>query len=422
MGTIILFIFAGMIGLSIWAVIKNAKAALSGFVGFSSLMAIIPMFPLLETLAHISEMSSHPSTLIVTLVLIVCLIGYAVLIPLCAYSAVENCKSTFENYAKFTKTIFCVSVVVSATTLITLLISLNLEFGFGKKISDILFSTWDGIDRGLADTMFNFEIVSTLLVLVLSVWGLFAKKRKIKKEGKVTSTDKQDKATIKIPNISSEDIAKGAETLKQNTANLYNKIAPPYQGLFNRTKQILLSPQSEFHAIEQEEEASHKKTLISYVLPLLLIPALFAFVGYGLVGYSYMGHHFSNVGLGFRMAIVQVIVLLGGVYLSAGIINAIADNFGATKNFNRVFSLVAYAYTPMFLAGIFHILPSLWWLVLLLGLYGLYLLFIGLKPMLKPAEDKAGTYSIISLAVTVVGYIILFQVLKAIMLPNFFFH
>ena len=269
------------------------------------------------------------------------------------------------------------------------------------------------------------DAIYFLVAWVLGILGFFLvrKSQIIDKKIKIQKSNTQSikMPVIKLPDVSSEDIAKGAETLKQNTTVFYNRMAASYQSAFSRAKQMLLNPQTEYQVIEQEY-LPHTKVLISYVLPLLLIPALFAFIGYGLVGYSYYTQHFSNVGLGVRMAIVQMAVLLGGIYLSALIINILADNFGAMKNFGRTFSLVAYAYTPIFLAGIFHIHHSLWWLVFLAGFYGLYLLFVGFKPMMKPAEDKAGTYSIISLAVTIVGYIILFQILKAIMLPNFFFH
>ena len=264
----------------------------------------------------------------------------------------------------------------------------------------------------------------SLAVLALAVLGFFlAKKSRIvnvQVKVKETKSVSINKLTAQIPNISSENIAKGAESLKQNTTVFYHKAATIYQSVFKRVKQILFSPQTAYLEIGQED-TPHSKTLTSYILPLLVIPVLFAFIGYGLVGYTIQGYHFSSVGMGFRMAIIQIVVLVGGIYLSALIINVLADNFGVTKNFSRVFSLVAYAYTPMFLAGIFHIHHALWWLVFLVGLYGLYLLLVGLKPILKPTEDKADTYSIVSLAVPVVGYIVLFQVAKTIIWPVFFF-
>ena len=412
---LLLIVIIGIPGALIWSILKNAKAVLLGLIGLSSLMAAIPILPLFKILANMDKMSALPSALIISLVLIICGIGFIILVPLCVYYVIKNCKPNFEDYAKFTKTIFLISIAISVITFITLSIGSMLDAGFNRSVTDILFMEWDELlRRGFSGTMMAIEFFSLLSILVFAIWGFFAKSRKIKEKVQKTKTD------IKIPNISSEDIAKGAEAAKQKTTELYNKTATFYQGVFKRAKQILLSPQSEYHAIEQEDK-SHIKVLASYILPLLLMPVLFAFIGYGLVGFNYGGHHFSQVNWGFRMAIIQMLVLLGGIYLSSAAINALSDNFGVTKNFNRIFSLVAYAYTPVLLAGVFHIHYSLWWIVLLAGLYGLYLIFVGLKPMLKPAEDKAATFTIISLAVAAVSYIILYQTLRAIIFPAFSF-
>jgi hypothetical protein len=161
--------------------------------------------------------------------------------------------------------------------------------------------------------------------------------------------------------------------------------------IINRVKNVLVSPKTEWQTIEAEN-APHVKVFTTYVIILAAIPAVAAFIGYGLIGYSVFGVKVSTMGWGIRQAILQYIVMSGGVYLTAFVIDALASNFGARKDFNRAFSLVAYAYTPMFVAGVFYILPSLSWLASLAGLlYGLYLLYIGLQPMMKaPAEKQTG--------------------------------
>ena len=65
-----------------------------------------------------------------------------------------------------------------------------------------------------------------------------------------------------------------------------------------------------------------------------------------------MGLHSSFIGLGIRHAVTSLVSTLGGAYLSAWIIANLADKFGSTNNFDRSFSLVAYSYTPMCVAGI----------------------------------------------------------------------
>ena len=190
--------------------------------------------------------------------------------------------------------------------------------------------------------------------------------------------------------------------------------------IINRVKNILVCPKTEWQTIEAENEP-HAKVFTSYVVLLAIIPAVAAFIGYGLIGYSVLGVHVSNVSWGLRQAIVQYITMLGGTYITAFVIDALAANYGAQKDFNRAFSLVAYAYTPMFVGGVFYILPSLSWLALLAGLYGLYLLYIGLQPMMKAPAEKQTTYFVVSLIVTVVVAAILSVVLTAILLRGSYF-
>jgi hypothetical protein len=189
--------------------------------------------------------------------------------------------------------------------------------------------------------------------------------------------------------------------------------------IINRVKNILVSPKTEWQTIEAEN-APHLKVFTTYVIPLAAIPAIAAFIGYGLIGYSAFGVHVSSVQWGIRQAIMQYVLMLGGTYLSAFVINMLADNFGAKKDFDRAFSLVAYAYTPMFVAGIFYILPSLAIIASLAGLYGLYLLYIGLQPLMKQPADKTTSYFIISLLVMIVVSVVLSAILGAMLLRGLY--
>jgi hypothetical protein len=187
--------------------------------------------------------------------------------------------------------------------------------------------------------------------------------------------------------------------------------------LVSRVKNVLFAPKTEWTAIEAEN-APHVKVFTTYVVILALIPAVASLIGYGVIGYSVLGTHVANFGWGVRQAVVQYISMLCGTYLTAVVIDMLATNFGAQKDFNRAFSLVAYAYTPMFVGGIFYLLPSLSWIASLAGIYALYLLYIGLKPMMKvPAEKQTG-YFVVSLLVMVVVGVVLSMVLGAILLSG----
>ena len=167
--------------------------------------------------------------------------------------------------------------------------------------------------------------------------------------------------------------------------------------IVNRVKNILLTPKVEWETIETEQD-THVKILTSYLLLLALIPAVGQFIGEGLIGRTVLGIHIGGTfGWGIRQAISSYISMVGGVYLTAFVINLLAESFGSTKNFDKAFALVAYSYTPMFLAGVFHIFPSLSVLAFLAGLYGLYILYTGLKPIMKTPDEKQTVYFVVSL-------------------------
>ena len=306
--------------------------------------------------------------------------------------------STTAFTSAFTAIISLIIAMVKVTVTTTIPESISM-WGVRREASTTITKIPLAEFFGIGEGMSAFIIVA-LVILGLAILGLFL----VKKSQIVDEVEKKSKYNLKIktPNISSEDIAKAKQVtsdVSQTTLAVGNDILSIYKNVFLRAKQVLVSPLTEYQAIEQEN-TPHTKTLTSYLLPLLVIPAIFAFIGYGMFFYKgYNGEYHTYFTWGFKWAIEQIFLLIGGIYLTSFIINALAENFSATKNLNNVFSLVAYAYTPIFLAGVFHIFPAIWWLVYIAGLYGLYLLFVGLKPMLKPAEDKAGTYSIISVIV-----------------------
>jgi hypothetical protein len=188
--------------------------------------------------------------------------------------------------------------------------------------------------------------------------------------------------------------------------------------LTDRVKNILTSPKTEWAVIE-DENVPHVKLFTTYVLPLALIPAIAAFIGYGLTGYSVLGVRVHSVEWGIRQAVSQFVVSSGGVYLTAFIIDFLAEHFGSRKDFNKAFSLVAYAYTPIFAGGIFYILPSLTWLASLAGIYGLYLLYAGLKPMMQTPEEKKTSYFVVSLLSMIVVFVVIGTILSAILLKSY---
>jgi hypothetical protein len=68
---------------------------------------------------------------------------------------------------------------------------------------------------------------------------------------------------------------------------------------------------------------------------------------------------------------------------------------------------VAYSSTAVWVVGIFYILPSLSFLAYL-GLYSIYLFYLGIPVMKKTPEDKRVIYMIVSaVVVIVISYVVM---------------
>jgi len=181
------------------------------------------------------------------------------------------------------------------------------------------------------------------------------------------------------------------------------------ENLIDRVKNIIVTPKTEWQKIDAEN-SPHVKVCTTYVALLALIPAVAALIGYGIIGTH--GVHVFKWGL--YHAVLQYLLMVGGTYVTAYVIAALAPSYGAQKSLDKAYSLVAYAYTPAMVGGIFYLIPALSSLASLAALYSLYLLYIGLQPMMKQPADKTATYFVVSLIVFLVAWVVVSIVLGAI--------
>jgi hypothetical protein len=175
--------------------------------------------------------------------------------------------------------------------------------------------------------------------------------------------------------------------------------------LVDRAKNIILTPKTEWPVIAGEEPNA-TAILTGYVIPLALIPAVASILGYGLIGSGFM-HSFT---WGISYGVTSFVSTVLGVYLTAFVVDFLAPNFGSQKNFGRAMQLVAYSYTPAWVAGVLNIVPALGIIGALAGLYGLYLMYLGLPHTMKTPQDKVVVY----LVVTVIALLVIFMVIGMI--------
>ena len=189
--------------------------------------------------------------------------------------------------------------------------------------------------------------------------------------------------------------------------------------LVDRAKKILLTPKSEWGVIKTETQTV-ASLYTQYVMILAAIPAVASFIGFSVVGYSGFGGGISYkipMGAGLANMILGYVMTLGGVYVMALVIDALAPTFAGEKNFIQSLKVAAFFPTASWVMGIFSILPTLAILGILGGLYSLYLLYTGLGPLKNVPEEKSIGYTVVVVIVAIVLMVVISTV-AALAMPS----
>jgi hypothetical protein len=156
--------------------------------------------------------------------------------------------------------------------------------------------------------------------------------------------------------------------------------------LVKRIKAILLTPHIEWPVIAREPD-DRSALFARYVGILALIPALAGFIGGSLIG------GYDPISSGLFAAIFGYLMTFVMVFVVAMIVDMLAPTFEAAKNFPNALKLTVYSFTPLWLAGIFRLVPGLTFLTIALGLYGGYLVWTGLPLLMRAPREKTLPYA-----------------------------
>lgn len=183
-------------------------------------------------------------------------------------------------------------------------------------------------------------------------------------------------------------------------------------GMVDRIKRILLEPKLEWNRIDAET-ATVGGIFKGWAVPLAAIGPVAGLIGALAFGYSFLGVTYRP-GLTevLATAVTQYVLALVAVFVLSLLIDALAPTFGGTKNPVQAMKVAAYSSTASWVAGIFSIVPPLVMLSIL-GIYSLYLLYLGLPKLMKTPDEKAVPYT----ASIVVAGIVLFLIIGALTLP-----
>ena len=154
--------------------------------------------------------------------------------------------------------------------------------------------------------------------------------------------------------------------------------------LLDRAKAIIVSPATEWQVIDREP-GDTGFLFGNYVAILAAIPAVCGFIGWVVLGVPVL--------TALLIALTRYVMSFVMVYVVAFIIEQIAPSFGGRRDFESALKLAVFAATPVWLAGVFLLVPGLGFLAIL-GLYAVYLLWTGIPPLMHAPGDRALVYTV----------------------------
>jgi hypothetical protein len=166
--------------------------------------------------------------------------------------------------------------------------------------------------------------------------------------------------------------------------------------IVQRIKGIILKPKEEWDVIAGET-SSTADLLKNYALPLAGIGAVAGFIGSSIIGVTipFIGTYRAPMVSGLVGAAVGLGIQLASVFVLGLIVDALAPKFGGEKNSAQALKIAVYSFTPGWVAAALRVLPSLGILSALAGLYGIYVLYLGLPRLMKCPQEKAVTYTLL---------------------------
>jgi hypothetical protein len=182
--------------------------------------------------------------------------------------------------------------------------------------------------------------------------------------------------------------------------------------LQERVTRILKQPKAEWPVIEAE--STDVATLYrSYIVPLAAIPAICGFIGMVVIGISlpFVGRYRYGFAEALRVELIQYVGQLIGCFVSAFVIAKLGPTFSSRDDQVQALKLVAYATTPVWIAGVLNLIPMLAVLIIFAAIYAVYLFYLGVPVLMKTPPEKVIAYMLVSVVVIIVVWFVIAAIL-----------
>ena len=175
-----------------------------------------------------------------------------------------------------------------------------------------------------------------------------------------------------------------------------------------RVTNILMKPTQEWPVIAAEPK-DIAGLYSKYIVLLAAIPPVCTMIGKVVFGITipFYGTYRVGIGNAITFAVMQYVLTLVGVYVSAFVVAKLAPTFQSEPDVAQALKLLAYSWTPAWVAGVLTLIPLLSPIAALVSLYGIYLMYLGVGPVMKTPADKAIVYLVVSAVVLIIVYFVI---------------
>ncbi|MHB8565420.1 MAG: Yip1 family protein, partial [Acidiferrobacteraceae bacterium] len=177
--------------------------------------------------------------------------------------------------------------------------------------------------------------------------------------------------------------------------------------LLSRLRGLLFAPRATWATIAAEQ-TTPSSLYRDWIAWLVAITPVSVFIGLSVFGLSLPFAGTVRVGAGALLLqmLVSYVLALVVVYLVALLAVAISPAFGGYKDNVQALKLVAYAWTPVWVAGVLHLIPAFGVLAAVAEvaalIYSVWLLWVGAQSVLTVPQDRAAGFTAVLIVIGVI--------------------
>ncbi len=181
--------------------------------------------------------------------------------------------------------------------------------------------------------------------------------------------------------------------------------------IVSRVINIATKPKIEWPVIAAES-ATVQSLFTGFIMPLAAIGPICSFIQ-SLLFTSVLGFS-PSAGLSFISMIIGYLLTLAGVFVMAFVVEKLAPTFQSSGGMVQALKLVAYAQGPVWVAGFLGLIPFLGILTIFVGLYCLYIVYLGFTPIMNTPPDKVIPYLVVVIIVSIIMWVFIGFITTAI--------